>query len=186
MSDDLREIFAQPTEIRLSSGKVIQARPINFEDFSALQKWIDDQQPSAMDAAEKQIIRGRLVSDGNGGIRREPYPEDMQKFLYDRALHWDSTRRVFLGSSEAEALLRSQSGVRQLARMALKKGTPNVTDAEIDEVLGKMDDQERIRAAMAAEAPRSGRPKANGLAGGQEMTPTIASVSSAGENLSES
>lgn len=186
MANDIGEILSRPSTIRLKSGREIKSAPLDFNDHGDLQAWLDEQQPSAFTAAHREIARGRLVVMDDGTMVRVPYPKDIQQFLLDRALVHDSTRRVELGSPEADRIFDGLRGIVQRLRMSIRKGTPGLTESEITEIVNELDQEARERVLMAAGVMRAGRPKAEGGNGSPETIPMTGDAISTGGNLSAS
>lgn len=173
--NDLRLILSRPLTIRLPDGREVRSAPLDLDDHGDLQAWIDSQQVSAFDAANREIARGRLTPEG-----RLPYPIDIQKFLLDRALTLDSTRRVELGSPEADRILESYWGKREQIRLSLRKGTPGISEDEIREVFALLGEEAREAVVAQADVVRSGRPKAGAGNGSPATTPPTAAAPSTG------
>lgn len=136
--NDLSTILSRPQIITLDTGRKVRCAPLTLDDQADLQAWLDSQQPDAFEAAHREIARGRLEMNGDGKFHRVPYTIEQQKFLLHDALALNSSRRFLLGSQEAAAILQTRDGLKEMTRLALRKGTPDISDGEIDLIFGEV------------------------------------------------
>jgi hypothetical protein len=136
-------------------GREYRILPLTLDDHGDLLEWLDRQRPDPIEAANRAIARGRLVVAEDGTERREPYPVDMQKFLLRAALETAARERILIGSPEADALLGSALGEREVLYLSLRKSDPSITRARAAEIYDKLRDESRARALDGADVMRA-------------------------------
>lgn len=164
--NDLQLILSRPVTITIRGGRTVASAVLDLDDNAALQQWLDDQQPDAFVAADREIAR-------------RDHSVEIQKFLYRQALELNASHRVELGSLEANRILDSYRGKLQQIKMSLRKGTKDITDAEIKVVLAAMQPSQAGLVIATAGALRADEdPKA----GGGPPASTDAAGSTSGES----
>lgn|SRR5574343_18998 len=122
--NDLASLTAQPMPLRVG-GKEYKVYPLTFSDLGALQAWVDAQFPSPFELANKAIAAGN-------------YNVEQQKFLLKSALELAAKSRRLIGTPEADELLMSSEGYKQVLVLAIRKGDPGFSDKDAEELFRQM------------------------------------------------
>lgn len=158
--NDLASLTAQPREMEIG-GETYVFHPLTIHDFGKLQGWVDKQFPDPTLIAQKAIARGKPVFDDDGEHRHnekgqplfEDYTVSQQQFLLKSALEIAAKNKPRVGTPEADELLRSLEGTKQLVLLSIKKGRPDFSEADATALFSKiaLGDIERIFAATTAD-----------------------------------
>lgn len=124
-----------------ADGREYRCLPLTLDDHGDLQAWIDTQQLDPFEVVSHQI-ESRAI------------PIEVQKFLYRSALELSTRNRVLIGSPEANALLDSAAGEREILYLSIRKGDPTFTRAQAAEVYTQLREAARLKALGAADVMR--------------------------------
>ena len=131
--------------------ETIEIHPLTINDLGGLQKWVDDQFPCPIALAKAAIDRGN-------------FNVAQQQYLLKTALEQASRPKHLIGTPEADALLFSTEGIKQVMLLAIRKGDPGFPEERIAEVVAAMNqiDISRTFAAtgldMVAADPKAPTP----------------------------
>lgn len=117
-------LTAQPQILRVD-GVEYKVHPLTFEDLGKLQVWIDSQFPNPLDVASQAI------KSGNFNFAQ-------QQFIIEKALHAATRPKNLIGSIEADELLMSVEGYKQVLLLSIRKGDPSFDDAAAKNLFSKM------------------------------------------------
>jgi hypothetical protein len=153
----LTSVKPAPAELTMEgpggAPKTYRFPRLTLDGLRRLQAWIDANAPSPLQVT---------------ALHLHGVPEDVARRALDQALEatdrWAPPR---IGTPEAEALLGSMDGLRQVVATMLRSGQPGIADAEVDAVVAQLDGPAIGRildvpggapaAAPAAKAGRGGR-----------------------------
>jgi hypothetical protein len=137
--DDIAAMTAQPHRM-LVDGRAYMLHPLKLNDFGRLQVWVDAQFPDPIG----------LVNDA---IKAGSYTVGQQQFLYRSAIEIAARGHRPIGTPEADDMVRSVHGSKQLLLMSIAIGDPTFTEADAEELYGKLTigDLARVFAATEAE-----------------------------------
>ena len=167
--NDLATLGAKPKPLTVG-GRTHLIHPLTVDDLGSLQSWVDTQFPDPFDVASNAIERGRPGPEGT----RTPYTTAQQKHLYEVALERATRGTPKLGTPEADALLQSAAGVRELLFVAIRKGDPGFTRAAAEALFREMGvgDVARVfRQTNAADVATSDPKAAASSPDGETPTP---------------
>lgn len=133
--NDLATLTAQPQSL-VVDGKEYRIHPLTFSDLGELQSWIDGQFPDPFDAVSKAIKSGN-------------FNYAQQQFMLDKAIEKAMKPRHLIGTIEADELLMSVEGYKQILTLSIRKGDPSFTEKDADELFTKMTQADLARLNMA-------------------------------------
>lgn len=139
--DDIATMTAQPRPM-LVEGRTYMLHPLKLNDFGKLQVWVDAQFPDPI----------ALV---NEAVKAASYTVAQQQFLYKTALEIAARGRRPLGTTEADDMVRSVFGTKQILLMSILKGDPTFTIEDADDLYGKLTIGDIARVFEATEAERA-------------------------------
>lgn len=122
--NNIATLTAQPQFLRIDD-KEYRIHPLTFADLGELQTWIDAQFPDPFEVVSKAIKSGN-------------FNYAQQQFMLDKAIEKATRPRHLLGSPEADELLLSVEGYKQVLLLSIRKGDPSFTDADADALFQKM------------------------------------------------
>lgn len=121
--NDAATLNGRPTTSLTIDGERYDIHPLTIADFGDLQAWLDRQLPNPLD-----VIRPHLQN----------YNAAQQQAILRAAVEVASSRRALIGTDEASAFLSSIEGVREMLYLAIRKGRPEVTRAEVAGLASKL------------------------------------------------
>lgn len=133
--NNLSALTAQPKTLTVK-GKVYKVHPLDLGDFGCLQEWIDRQFPDPFKEVEKAIAGGS-------------WNWKQQEFLLKEALATACQPRHLIGTPLADELLLSIEGVKQTLFLSIRKGDPEFTEKDAEELFAEMS---LVDAAMVGQA----------------------------------
>lgn len=122
--DDLATLTGQPQTLKVA-GKEYKVYPLTLADFGKLQAWVDDQFPNPFAEVKKAIALGDFTFA-------------QQKFMLELAMEKATKAKVKIGQPEADELLATMEGYRQVLVLSIRKGNPAFSDAEAQELFEEM------------------------------------------------
>jgi hypothetical protein len=122
--NDLRTLTAQPQPLTVD-GETYWIHPLDVNDLGALQAWIDRQHADPFDVVKAVIDKGGFTVT-------------MQQYMIAEALRESIKPKARLGSAEADELLLSMEGSRQVLYLSIRKGRPDFTEAAAAELAAKL------------------------------------------------
>jgi hypothetical protein len=120
----LTDLAGQPRPLKVrvkDEVREYQVYPLTVEELASLQGWVDAQFPDPF----------ATVSEA---IKKHDFPVSQQEYLLDRAVAASVLHRHPIGTPEADRMLFSFEGTLQLIWLAIRKGKPDLTDAEVKEL----------------------------------------------------
>lgn len=123
--NDLGTLNAKPRRLAVA-GREYLVYPLTLDDFGGLQRWVDAQFPDPLQTVADYIER------------RPDLPVAVQKHLYAQAVQQAGQPRPRLGTPEADTIVQSVEGAKELIYLGIRKGDPGFT----------RDDAARLFAAM--------------------------------------
>ena len=120
----LSALTGQPRRLTVA-GKSYDLHPLTIDDLGQLQSWIDRQFPDPFAVVSEAIGRGS-------------YTVPQQQFLLGQALDRATRPRHVLGTPEADRLVQSIDGVKQLLLISIRKGRPDFSDSDAAELYQSM------------------------------------------------
>lgn len=147
--DDLSTLTGQPQILRVA-GKEYKVYPLTLADFGKLQAWIDDQFPNPFAEVKKAIALGDFTFA-------------QQKFMLELAMEKATKAKVKIGQPEADELLMTMEGYKQVILLSIRKGNPSFSDADAQELFEKMSfvDITQLQQATNLDMVVSPNPKAD-------------------------
>lgn len=115
------QIDASQVKKITAGGKTYELHPLSFEDIQQLQPWIDSNFPDPF------VVVNEAIAKGN-------YSVAQQRFLMEQAFEKAAGGKCLIGSPEAEALMGTLEGIKQLMVLAIRKGRPDFSDEEAKEL----------------------------------------------------
>jgi hypothetical protein len=113
-------LTAQPRPFTVN-GQEYFFHPLTIADLGQLQTWIDRQFPDPFEVVTKAIARGNFTV---------PQQQYLLAQAVDRAVR--PGRQI--GTPEADQLLQSLEGVKQLLLLSIRKGRPDFTEEQAREL----------------------------------------------------
>jgi hypothetical protein len=145
--NSLSNLTAQPRKLTVA-GQSYDLHPLTLDDLGQLQAWIDGQFPDPF-----EVIRD--------AIARNNYTVAQQQYLFGQAMEMATRPRRLIGTPEADRLLQSLDGTKKLLTLSIRKGRPEFTDGEAEDLYKAMDLVSLQAAFVATEATLvMGDPKA--------------------------
>lgn len=129
------QLTGQPKKLT-AGGKDYLLHPLTIDDLGKLQGWVDGHFPDPF------AVIGSAIERGN-------YTVPQQQYLMQQALALATRPQRLIGTPEADNLLQSTEGIKQLLLLSIRKGQPEFSAeqaAELFMALGLGD----IQAAFAA------------------------------------
>lgn len=128
--DDLATLNARPRPMMLG-GESYDIHPLTLGDFADLQRFVESQFPDPIAAAKANL-------DG--------LPMAVQQYLLKEALAIAARPKPRLGTPEADAILQSLDGVREILFLSIRKGRPAFTRTDAAALYDRigMDDIGRV------------------------------------------
>ena len=123
--NNLSVLTAQPQKF-VVDGKEYWLHPFDFNDWGRLQSWVDEQFPDPFDVVNKAIAKNS-------------YTVAQQQFMIRAAIDKATQNRRLIGTPEADELLMSIAGIKQILLISIQKGDPSFT----------MEDAEKLYLAMS-------------------------------------
>jgi hypothetical protein len=117
---DLSALTAQPSPLKVR-GRTYWVHPLTVEEIAGLQSWVDAQFPDPF-----ELVRNELD--------RRAYNMAQQQFLLEKALEKASAGRRLIGTPEADRVLQSMAGTQQLLYASIRKGDPEFTEEQAEEL----------------------------------------------------
>jgi hypothetical protein len=136
---EVRDDRGEPT------GEVLEylVYPLNFADQGDLQRWIDSQFPDPYDAAWSAINRQR--------DKGKPFNFAQEKLILQIAGEQAMKPRNLIGTPEADKLLTSLEGLKQIILIGIRKGKPDFADADADRLIQHMNQADIVRTYAATQ-----------------------------------
>ena len=117
-------------------GQSYRLLPLSLADQGDLQTWLNAQHPDPL-----EYIRGRM----------EGFSTEQQKFMIRAAIETASRNQVLLGTPEANALLQSSAGFKEIIYLSIRKGDPNFTREKAAELFATMSAADVMTAFSTAD-----------------------------------
>jgi hypothetical protein len=164
--NDIASLTGQPRPLKVrvaGEPRTYEVYPLTLDDLGRLQAWVDAQFPDPFAAVQAAIDRGN-------------YTVPQQHFLLRTAAELATSRRRLIGTAEADALLVSIDGVKEILKLAIRKGRPEFSDDEARELFLHMGmaDLEALFGATGVEMvlhdPKGG-PTTSGATGSSTSRP---------------
>lgn len=145
---DIRALAGRPVRMTAPDGEAHDLAPLTFEDYGDLQAWLDAQWPDPFALARGQMASGE-------------FSLAQQQFLLRVALELAAKPKPKLGTEDADALVRSVEGQREVLYLSIRKAEPGFTRDDAARFHAKLAEGEQARAMALSEADRvAGDPKA--------------------------
>lgn len=122
--NNIATLTAQPQILRVED-KEYKVYPLTFADLGALQVWIDSQYPDPFDAVAR-------------AIKSNHFNFAQQQFLLDKAIEKATQPKRLIGSPEADELLMSAEGYKQVLILSIRKGDPSFSDDDAKSLFDRM------------------------------------------------
>jgi hypothetical protein len=113
-------LTAQPRPLTVN-GQVYDLHPLTIDDIGKLQSWVDRQFPDPFEVVNAAIAKGN-------------YTIPQQQYLLSQAIDRATRPAHPIGTAEADQLLQTLEGIKQLLILSIRKGRPEFTDAEAKEL----------------------------------------------------
>lgn len=154
--DDLATLTMQPRTLTVN-GRDYKIHPLDLGDFGKLQEWIDTQFPSPFIAVKEAFAMGGFTFA-------------QQQFMLEKAIEKAARPRHLIGTPEADELLTSVEGYKQVLFLSIRKGDPSFSEADAEKLFADMTfvDIAQLGQAsnldMVATDPKEDEPNATPLA----------------------
>ncbi len=122
--DDLSTLTGQPQTLKVA-GKEYKVYPLTLADFGKLQAWVDAQSPNPLAEVKRAIALG-------------DFPFAQQKYMLELAMEKATKVKPKIGQPEADELLVTMEGYKQIILLSIRKGNPSFSEAEAQELFEKM------------------------------------------------
>jgi len=109
-------LTAQPRPLKVN-GQAYELHPLTVDDVGRLQGWVDRQFPDPFEIVNAAIAKGS-------------YTVPQQQFLLEKAIDRATRPRHLIGTPEADQLLQTLEGVKQILLTSIRKGKPDFSDDE--------------------------------------------------------
>lgn len=180
MMNSLADLTSRPLPLRVEvrddagapTGEVLEhlVFPLTFEDLGSLQRWVDAHFPDPYDTAWRAIQRQR--EEGR------PFNVAQEQYLLKNAQELALRPRHLIGMPEADALLLSIEGFRQIVVAGIRKGDPSFDDAAAERLTKHMTQLDILRVYSATQVNLVlSDPKAGTPGGSPSATPNGSSTS---------
>lgn len=153
MSHSLADLTSQPITLRVAvkdddgnpTTETLEylVHPLDFSDIGALQRWIDQQFPDPYESAWEAIRR----QESNG----KPFNVAQQQFILKNAAELALRPANLIGTPEADRLLLSTEGLRQIILAGIRKGDPSFDEEKADRLLRSMTSMDIAKAYAATQ-----------------------------------
>jgi hypothetical protein len=120
----IAQLTGQPKKLT-AGGKDYLIYPLTLDDLGKLQSWIDGHFPDPFAVIGKAIERGA-------------YTVPQQQYLMQQALSLSVRPQRLIGTPEADSLLQSVDGIKQLLLLSIRKGRPEFSEADAAELFAAM------------------------------------------------
>jgi hypothetical protein len=137
---DLASMTARPRSL-VVDGRTYMVHPLTLDDFGELQAWVDAQFPDPI----------ALVNDA---VKAGSYNMVQQQFLYKTALEIGSRGKRPIGTPDADDLVRSVAGTKEVLFKAIKKGDPSFDREQADRLFERLTIGDIARIFEATEADK--------------------------------
>jgi hypothetical protein len=151
--NNLADLTSRPVLLRVPvrdergepTGAVLEYRvsPLTYEDHGTLQRWVDAQFPNPFDQAWEAIQRARA--------KGQPFNVTQEQFLLKNAQELAARSRHPIGTPEADRLLWSDEGVKQILLVAIRKGDPSFDESKAAELVKHMTPADVQKAYIATQ-----------------------------------
>ena len=111
--NDLQALNGKPRVLRVD-GREYRFYPLTLDDMGDLQAWVESVSPDPFSLAHAQINGGRFTVDQG-------------KYLLKTAMEMAARGAPKLGTDEADLLLQSPDGVKEVLYLSVRKGDPAFT-----------------------------------------------------------
>ncbi len=122
--NDISTLSAQPQTLSVD-GKEYKVYPLTLADLGELQVWIDSQFPDPFEVVSKAMKSGH-------------FNVAQQQYLMNQAMEKATRPKHLLGTMEADELLLSAEGYKQVLIVSIRKGDPSFTASDAEELFKKM------------------------------------------------
>lgn len=124
--NDAATVSATPRRVRIG-GEEHALAPLSIADFGALQVWVDSRFGDPFDLVNAEIAR-----------HPERYNPARQQHLFRIALDLARAPKPLIGTPEADELLRTVDGIKEVLFTSIAKAEPGFTRADADRLYGRM------------------------------------------------
>jgi hypothetical protein len=161
--DNLSTLTMQPKTL-VVKGREYKVHPLDLGDFGYLQEWIDRQFPSPFKAVKEAFEMGGFTFE-------------QQKYMLKNAVEQASRPRHLIGTFEADELLTSVEGYKQVIFLSIRKGDPSFTEKDAEALFSELSFVDIAQISQASNLDMvASDPKEDGL----NTTPLDAKSGSAG------
>lgn len=161
--DNLATLTMQPKTLTVK-GREYKVHPLDLGDFGYLQEWIDRQFPSPFKAVKEAFEMGGFTFA-------------QQQFMLDKAVEKSTRPRHLIGTPDADELLTSVEGYKQVIFLSIRKGDPTFTEKDAEEMFANLTFIDIAQLSQASNLDMvASDPKEDGL----NRTPPDATSGSAG------
>lgn len=122
--NDITTLTAQPQILKVD-GKEYKVYPLTLADLGELQTWVDSQFPDPFEVASK------AMKSGNFNVAQ-------QQYLMNQAMEKATRPKRLLGTMEADELLLSAEGYKQVLIISIRKGDPSFTESDAEALFKNM------------------------------------------------
>ncbi len=129
MQNDLATLTAQPRTLTVE-GQAYDVHPLKIEDVGALQKWVHEQYPDPIATVH---------------ARCQGLPLKVQQHLMGVAAELACRPLPKIGTPEADGLLESVDGIKEILFLAIRRGRPAFTRADAEALFAKLSEAELAR-----------------------------------------
>jgi len=148
---DLGILNGKPRVLKVGDREY-RFHPLTLDDLGELQAWIDSRQPDPFAIANAQVQSGK-------------YTVEQGKFLLRTAMEMAVKGTPKLGTEDADLLLQSPDGIKEVLYLSVRKGDPGFSREDATELFRSVTQND-----IAAVFQRSGLVDA-GMVGGSEPDP---------------
>ncbi len=146
--DDLATLLSQPALLQVTvrdeqgnpTGETISHRihPLTFNDLAALQAWINAQFPEPYQSAWNAIQEAERSG--------KPFNVTQQQFILKNAAELATRPQHKLGTPDADQLLMSVEGFKQILMASIRKGEPSFDEAAAERLFKHMTQLDILKA----------------------------------------
>ncbi len=98
--------------------------PLTIDEIGQLQDWVDRQFPDPIQRTQESIDQARA--------REKPFTVAQEQFLFKAAQELAMRSKYLIGTPEADQLILSVEGTKQLLKASIRKGNPAFTEDDAD------------------------------------------------------
>lgn len=151
--DSIADLTSAPIRLRVDvkgddgkpTGEALEydVHPLTLADVGVLQRWVDGQFPDPFEQAWEAIERQKA--------KNKPFNVAQEQFIIRTAQELAMRPRHLIGTPEADTLLLSTDGFRQIIVEGIRKGDPSFDEGKADALMKHMTQLDLVRALASTQ-----------------------------------